>query len=185
MDFRKMTLLYSRVHGLGKRFCFFPLFSFLLWLGTAGPAPAQAPHKITIPRASEMALGHLGVHTHANFLLFDTGDLDVSAMRRDPARFPRLTLRAHCSLPTDRAALPPDLAAFSSPGDPPLPNPYGPIDGGRGKPGWSLLPLHRNGKNFVQVLVPTRFADWLAGQPPAHRRLYSQPQRFTLQISWG
>ena len=74
---------------------------------------------------------------------------------------------------------------FAGATDPPLPNPYGPIEGGSGKPGWTLLPLRKDGKNFVKVLVPSRFADWLAGQPPARRRLYSQPPRFTLQISWG
>ncbi len=178
-----MTTLYSRVFGLGKHpFC---LVSALLWLAAACPASAQSPHKITIPRASQIAFGHLGVHTHANFLLFDTGTLDLAAIQRDPVRFPRLAFRAYSSLPTDRAALPPDLAAFSSPSDPPLPNPYGPIDGGRDKPGWTLLPLHQNGKNFVKVLVPTRFADWLAGQSAARRRAYLQPSRFTLRITWG
>ncbi len=172
---------YTRVGSLGKRFC---LFSALLWLGAACPAPAQTPHKIIILHASQIAFSHLGIHTHANFLLFDTGSSDIAAMQHDPVHFPRLTLRACSSLPTDRAALPPDLVAFSSPTDPPLPNPYGPINGGSGKPGWTLLPLHKDGKNFVKVLVPSRFADWLAGQPPARRRLYSQRQRFTLQISW-
>ncbi len=182
-DFPKMTSTYSRVPGTGKRF--FCLFSAFMWLGAACPASAQSPHKIIIPRVSQSALGHLGVHTHANFLLFNTGILDIPAMQRDPSQFPRLALRAHSSLPTDRAALPPDLAAFGSPSDPPLPNPYGPIDGGYGKPGWTLLPMHRGSKNLVKVLVPTRFADWLAAQPLARRRLYSQPQRFTLQITWG
>lgn len=178
-----MTSTYSRVPGTGKRlFC---LFSALLWLGAARPTPAQTPHRIVVPRASQIVLSHLGVHTHANFLLFDTSTLDIAAMQRDPAQFPRLTLRAHSSLPTDRAALPPDLAVFSSPTDPPLPNPYGPIDGGGGKPGWTLLPLHQNGRNFVKALVPTRFADWLAGQSLARRRAYLPPQRYTLQITWG
>jgi hypothetical protein len=178
-----MTSFYSRVSGIGKRF--FCPFSALLWLAAACPASAQSPHKVTIPRASQISFGHLGVHTHANFLLFDTGSLDTAAMRQDPAHFPRLTLRAYSSLPTDRAALPPDLAAFSSPTDPPLPNPYGPINGGKGKSGWTLLPLSKNGRNLVKVLVPTRFADWLAAQPPARRRAYLQPPRFTLQITWG
>lgn len=177
-----MTSLYSRVSGIGKRFC---LFSAFVWLGAACPASGQTPHKVVVPRASQIALGHLGIHTHANYLLFDTGTLDVARMRQLPAQFPHLTLLARCSLPTDRAALPPDLAAFSSPSDPPLPNPYGPIDGGRGKPGWTLLPLHQNGKNFVKALAPSRFADWLAGQSPARRRAYLQPPRYTLQISWG
>lgn len=177
-----MTSLYSRVHCFGKRFC---LLSALLWLGSACPAPAQTPHKILISRASQIGLSRLGIHTHANFLLFDTGTLDIAAMQRDPAQFPRLTLRAHSRLPTDRAALPPDLAAFSNPGDPPLPNPYGPIDGGNGKPGWGVLPLHQNGRNYVKVLVPSRFADWLAGQSPARRRAYLQPQCYRLSITWG
>ena len=177
-----MTSLYSRVNRPSKPgLWFLPLLCLL----AACPAAAQTPQKLVIPRASQVVIGHLGIHTHANYLLFDTGALDIARMRRDPARFPHLTLRASCSLPTDRAALPPDLAAFSSPGDPPLPNPYGPIEGGRGKPGWTLLPLRQGGKNFVKVLVPTRFADWLAAQPPARRRAYLQPSRFTLQITWG
>lgn len=178
-----MTSLYSPVHCLGKRFCL--LLVALLWLRSACPAPAQTPQKVVIPRASQVVLSHLGVHTHANFLLFDTGTLDITVMQRDPAQFPRLTLRAHSSLPTDRAALPPDLAAFSNPGDPPLPNPYGPIDGGNGKPGWTLLPLNQGGRHFVKALVPTRFADWLNGQSPARRRAYFQPQRYRLLITWG
>ena len=177
-----MTSLYSRVNSRGKLGFYY--FLPLLCLITICPAPAQTPQKIVIPRAFQISFSHLGIHTHANFLLFDTGSLDVAGMRRDPAQFPRLTLRAECSLPTDRAALPPDLAAFSSPTDPPLPNPYGPIDGGHGKPGWTGLPLHQNGSNFVKVLVPTRFADWLAGQPPARRRAYLQPQRYRLTITW-
>lgn len=178
-----MTSLYSRVHGPGKRF--FCSLSVLLWLGAACPAPAQTPHKIVVSRASQIVFSRLGIHTHANFLLFDTGSADIAAMQQNPAHFRHLTLRASSSLPTDRAALPPDLAAFSSPGDPPLPNPYGPIDGGPGKPGWTGLPLHQNGKNRVKILVPTRFADWLAGQPPARRRVYLQPQRYRLTITWG
>lgn len=178
-----MTSFYSRVPRLGKLgFC---LFSALLWLGAACPSPAQTPQKTVVPHASQVVLSHLGVHTHANFLLFDTGTLDIAAMQHDPIHFPHLTIRALSSLPTDRAALPPDLAAFSNPGDPPLPNPYGPIEGGSGKPGWTLLPLHKDGRNFVKALVPTRFADWLAGQSPARRRAYLQPQRYRLSITWG
>ena len=177
-----MNSLYSHLSGSGKHsFC---LFLSLLWLATACPAGAQAAQKVVIPRASQVVLSHVGVHSHANFLLFDTGSLDVLKIRQNPARFPRLTLRAHSSLPTDHAALPPDLAAFSSPGDPPLDNPYGPIDGGSGKPGWTLLPVRQNGKNLVRVLVPTRFANWLALQPPLRRRLYLQPKSYTLTISW-
>lgn len=182
-----MTSFYSRVHSRGKlgSCLLLPLCLMTICVMTTCPAPAQTPEKIVVPRAFQVVFSHLGVHTHANFLLFDTGALDAAKMRQDPAHFPRLTLRASSSLPTDRAALPPDLAAFSSPDDPPLPNPYGPIGGGSGKPGWTLLPLHQNGRNFVKVLVPTRFADWLAGQPPARRRAYLQPQRYKLQITWG
>ncbi len=140
-------------------------------------ACAASPQTVTIPRASSVVLGVLGVHTHADYLLFDTGTRDFS-------RVSPLTLRAFCRLPTDRAALPPDLAAFSRPGDPPLPNPYGPISGGGGRPGWTALPEHRGGRNVVRVLVPTRFANWLAAQPPARRRAYRRPDSYSLRIGW-
>ena len=176
------TALYSRAGCFDKR----RIFVFLcLWLAASCLAGAQTLHKVVISHASAIALGSVGVHTHANSLLFDTGSLDVLKMSQDPVHFPRLKLRAFSSLPTNRAALPPDLAAFSSPSDPPLPNPYGAISGGAGKPGWTVLPVHQNGKNGVRVLVPSRFANWLALQAPARRRLYGQPARFTLQITWG
>ena len=156
----------------------------LLCLGTLAPAAAQPPHKVTIPRAAEVSFSRVGIHTHANYLLFSMGTLDVLMMSRDPAHFPGLKLHAFCVLPTDRAALPPDLATFSSPSDSPLPNPYGPINGGNGKPGWTPFPMHQNSKNYVKVLVPTRFVNWLALQPPAKRRIYLQPQRYSLRITW-
>ena len=37
----------------------------------------------------------------------------------------------------------------------------------------------------MKVLVPTRFANWLAEQPPARRKLYAQPGRYTLTIIWN
>jgi len=179
----RKTTNYTRLNGCGKLpHCFYLL---LLSLGTACSAIAQTPHKVTVARAAEVSLGHLGIHTHANYLAFSTGTLDVLKMSRDPVHFPGLKLRAFCSLPTDHAALPPDLAAFSSPGDPPLPNPYGSISGGAGKPGWMPLSIHQNGRNCVKVLVPTRFANWLALQAPAKRRAYLQPQRYSLQVTWG
>lgn len=177
----KKTQLYTRLNSFGKR----PYrFVLLLCLGIACPLAAQTPYRVTVSRAAGVSLNHLGVHTHANYLLFSTGSLDVLTMSRDPVHFPGLKLRAFCSLPTDHAALPPDLAAFSSPSDPPLPNPYGSISGGAGKPGWMPLPIHQNGRNCVKVLVPTRFANWLALQPPAKRRAYFQPQRYSLQVTW-
>ena len=179
-----MLSLYSRKAQLGKRraAAFLPAgFASLLLLL---PAAAQTASQITIARASRIVFTHTGVHTHANYLLFDTGALNLLTMQRDPARYPHLAFRAHCSLPTDRAALPPDLAAFRSPGDPPLENPYGPVDGG-GKPGWTELPLHQNGRNWVKVLAPTRFANWLAQQSPARRKQYLMPKRYTLKITWG
>ena len=153
-------------------------------LSFVGSASAQTANKIIIPRAARLVFSHTGIHTHANYLLFDTGGDNLLTMQRDPARYPHLAFHAHSSLPTDRAALPPDLAAFSSPGDPPLTNPYGPIDGGSGKPGWTALPLHQNGKNWVKVLAPTRFANWLALQSPARRKQYLMPRHYTLVITW-
>lgn len=141
--------------------------------------------KVVIAHASRVVLSHTGIHTHADYLLFDTGALDLLKVQQDPLHYPHLAFKAHCSLPTDRAALPPDLAALGSPSDPPLPSPYGPIDGAPGKPGWTLLPEHQGGKNSVRVLAPTRFANWLAQQSPARRRQYAQPKHYTLTIWWG
>lgn len=157
----------------------------LICFGLYSSVLAQTVHKVVIPHASRVVFSHTGIHTHADYLLFDTGTLDLLARQHDPVHFPKLTFKAHSSLPTDHAALPPDLAAFSGPGDPPLDNPYGPIDGGPGKPGWSLLPQHQNGKNQVKVMVPTRFVNWLAQQSPARRKQYLQPKRYTLTITWG
>ena len=182
-----MLSVYSRAAQQGKRHVSIFLLVFLAASASAffAPALAQSPHKIVIPRASRLVLGHLGIHTDANYLLFDTDALDLSACQRDPLHYSHLTFKAHSSLPTNHAALPPDLAAFGSPGDPPLQNPYGPIDGGPGKSGWTLLPGHENGRNIVKALVPTRFANWLAAQSPARRRQYAQPNRYTLTITWN
>ncbi len=179
----KILSRYSRVSPQSKRRA--AIFVAALACFVLPPAVAQAPHKTVISHASRVVLSHTGIHTHANYLLFDTGALDLLALQRDPAHYPNLTYKAHSSLPTDHAALPPDLAAFSSPGDPPLENPYGGIDGAPGKSGWTPLPGHQNGKNIVTVMVPTRFANWLAAQPPARRKQYTQPKRYTLVITWG
>ncbi len=176
-----MLLFYSRVIPPSKRpAAFFVAAACCVLL----PASALSPHKTVISRASRVVFSAVGVHTHADYLLFDTGALDLLALQRDPAHYAGLSFKAHSSLPTNHAALPPDLAAFSSPGDPPLENPYGAIDGGSGKPGWTLLPGHQNGKNVVKVLVPTRFANWLAAQSPARRKQYAQPGRYTLVVTW-
>lgn len=146
------------------------------------PAGAQPPGRRVISGASRLALSRTGIHTHADFILFDTGELDLAALQKDPARYPALKVTAHCRLSTDHAALPPELAA---PGDPPLPNPYGPIDGGTGKPGWGIVPFNKNGRHQAKVLVPTRFANWLALQPPARRKVYLDPRRYWLEVRWG
>ena len=145
-------------------------------------AAAQAPGRLVIPRAARVDIGHTGIHTHANFIFFDTGAHDLLAMQADPVHFPHLTLRAHSRLPTDHAALPPDLAM---PGDPPLPNPFGPIEGGGGKPGWSVFPQHEGKRSRAKVTVPTRFANWVALQPPARRKAYLDPRRYWLEVRWG
>ncbi len=153
----------------------------LLALASA-PAGAQAPGRLVIPRAARVDIGHVGIHTHANSILFDTGAHDLAAMQADPAHFPRLTLKAHSRLPTDRAALPPGLAM---PGDPPLDNPYGAMDGGTKGQGWGVIPLHQGGRNTARVVVPTRFANWVALQPLARRKAYGDPRRYWLEVRWG
>lgn len=182
MSDSKILRRYSRVSPQSKRRAAF--FAAVLTSFVLPPTFAQTTHKTVISHASRVVLSRTGVHTHANYILFDTGPLDLLTLQRDPAHYPGLTFKAHSSLPTNHAALPPDLAAFGSPGDPPLENPYGGIDGGPGKSGWTPLPMHQNGKNVVKVLVPTRFANWLAAQPPARRKQYAQPKRYTLVITW-
>ena len=177
-----MRLIHSHASSLSKRL---PAFLLCLLFASIPAASAQAAKKVVIPHAFQVVFSHTGIHTHADYLLFDTGALDILALQSHPATYPNLAFKAHSSLPTDRAALPPDLAAFSSPGDPPLQNPYGPIDGAPGKPGWTVLPVHQNGKNRVKVLVPTRFVNWLAAQSPARRKQYAQPQRYSLVVTWG
>lgn len=162
----------------------------LLGAGGALAAPAAAgrgPHRVVIPAATRLEIGHTGIHTHANFLLFATGHWDVGAMRRDPAHFPHLSVRGRSDLPTDHAALPPELTQT---GDPPLPNPYGPIEGdGAVRHGWDVITGKVNtgtvsGENGARVLVPTRFANWLALQPAARRHRYADRRHWRLEIRW-
>ena len=163
-----------------------PLALCLLLLAP-GWAHAQTPGRLVVPYAARVDIGHTGIHTHANSIVFDTGARDLAAMQADPVHFPHLTLRAHSRLPTDHAALPPDMAM---PGDPPLDNPYGPMDGGATRPGWGVFPLHQGGRNgtvtnAAKVVVPTRFANWVALQPPARRKAYFDPKRYWLEVRWG
>lgn len=149
-------------------------------------AGAQTPGRLIVPRAAHVDIAHTGTHTHANFIFFDTGTRDLAAMQADPIHFSHLTIRAHSRLSTDHAALPPDLAM---PGDPPLDNPYGPMEGGHGKPGWGVIPLHQAGHkgamtNGAKVVVPTRFANWVALQPPTRRKSYLDPRRYWLEVHW-
>ncbi len=155
----------------------------LLGALAAPTAAGDGPHRVVIPAASRLEIGHTGIHTHANFLLFTTGRWDVAAMRRDPTHFPHLSVRGRSDLPTDHAALPPE---FTQPGDPPLPNPYGSIGGdGAGKRGWDVVTEASSGGNEVRVLVPTRFANWLALQPAARQRRYADRRHWHLEIRWG
>ncbi len=159
------------------------LTSFLL-CAFAGPAFAQTPHHILIPRASRIDLSHTGIHTHANFLLFETGSLDAAALQRDTAGHAPLTIIGHSRLSTDHAALPPEYQALAE-GDAPLVNPYGPIDGQKtGKPGWAAFPFTKGGRHWVKVVVPTRFANWVALQPKARQRRYLDERNYSLEIRW-
>ena len=140
------------------------------------------PKAVVIPHAARVDLSHVGMHTHENFVRFDTGTLDVAAMRQDAARYPHLTVRGSSRLPTDHAALPPEWA---SPGDAPLDNPYGPIQGQGKRPGWEVTAGQEGGKNWVKVIVPTRFANWVALQPEKVRRRYLDPRSYSLRVRWG
>lgn len=147
----------------------------------------RAPGRLVVPRAARVDIGHTGIHTHLNFIYFDTGTHDLAAMQADTIHFPHLTLCAHSRLPTDHAALPPGLAI---PGDPPLENPYGPMERRRSRAGWGIVPLHQVGRggaaiNEAKVVVPTRFANWVALQPPARRKAYLDPRQYWLEVCWG
>jgi len=101
--------------------------------------------------------------------------------------FPHLSVRGRSDLPTDHAALPPELTQT---GDPPLPNPYGPIEGdGAVRHGWDVITGKVNtgtvsGENGARVQVPTRFANWLALQPAARRHRYADRRHWRLEIRW-
>ena len=162
-------------------------------IGGALPAAAQqdAPpvpwvaHRVLVPAAAQVDLSHLGAHTHANVIRFDTGNLDVGGLRsgRPSARLRSVRVVGHCRLPTDRAALPPGLSALLQDYGKnygPVPT-YGPIDG---NPGWSFVISHVHGRIRVRYTVPTRFANWVAAQPPALRRRYLDPHSYSLEITW-
>ena len=165
-----------------------PTFLLLLTLALALPAAAQAPdasagfwvpHRVTVPAASQVDYSHLGVHTHANAVLFDTGALDIGQMQSDGTRFRSVRVVGHCRLPTERAALPPGFDALLKDYGP-VPA-YGPIDG---SPGWSSHPFHEDGRNGVKFVVPTRFANWVAGLTPAARHRYKSLHSYSLEITW-
>lgn len=151
-------------------------------LTTAPPAGPWSPHHVLISTAARVDLSHLGIHTHADFVRFDAGTLDVAAMQADKTavQYRNLSLVAHCRLPTDRAALPPGLDSLQKSYGP-IPT-YGPIDG---KPGWSVGSVFvRNGQTWVQFSAPSRFANWVAAQKPALRRRYKDPHSYSLEIRW-
>ena len=145
------------------------------------PAGRWVAHHLTLPTAAKVDLSHLGVHTHANFLCFLTGTLNISTMQADKSapRYRRVRVVGHCRLPTARAALPPDFAALQR--DVGAIPTYGPIDG---KPGWSFHASMQGGRNEVIFSVPTRFANWVAGQPQAVRRRYQDPRSYSLEVTW-
>ena len=157
------------------------LLGILAGLALTGQA-GGIPQEVVIPYAARVDLSHVGLHTHENFVRSDTGALDVAAMRQDAVRYPRLTVRGGARLPTDRAALPPEWA---SPGDAPLDNPYGPIQGQGKRPGWGTVAGHEGDKNWVKVIAPTRLANWVALQPEKVRRRYSDPRSYSLRVRWG
>lgn len=185
---REISALFFPGEARRKRRVLSPcLFVLSLFVLAAGGAGAQTPGRLVVPRAARVDIGHTGIHTHANFIFFETGARDLLAMQADPVHFPRLTLRAHSRLPTDHAALPPDM---TMPGDPSLPNPFGPMDGGPKGPGWGVSPVHQAGRNGAvingaKVTVPTRFANWVALQPSARRKAYVDPRRYWLEVRWG
>ncbi len=148
--------------------------------GSVIRAHAQsAAHHVTIPAAVEVDLSHLGEHTHANRLRFDTGRLDVAAMQADGARYRSVRVVGHCRLPTDHAALPPGFEALQKSFGP-IPT-YGPMDG---RPGWSSAASTVKGRHEVTFSVPTRFANWVAGRPVAVRRRYKDPKSYSLEVTW-
>ena len=160
----------------------------LLLISLALSAAAQSPdapaggwiaHHVTIPAAAQVDYSHLGVHTHANAVLFNTGSLDIGQMQSDATRYRNIRVVGHCRLPTDRAALPPGFDALLKDYGP-VPA-YGPMDG---QPGWSSHPFHAKGRNGVKFVVPTRFANWVAGLTPAARHRYQSLNSYSLDMTW-
>ena len=143
------------------------------------PIASWVRHRVTIPAASQVDLSHLGVHTHANFIRFATGSVDVGKMQADQTLYRNVHVTGHCRLPTDRAALPPGFESLLQQ-DGPVPT-SGPIDG---SPGWSYHPADKSGHHQITFSVPTRFANWVACQPPALRHRYKALHSYSLEITW-
>jgi hypothetical protein len=126
--------------------------------------------------AARVDISHLGVHTHANLVLFQLSLQEAAILQGSS----HVRVVAHCRLPTNKASMPPgfqwlahDYGAIPT---------YGPIDG---SPGWSVSDVFaKNGKKFVKVSVPSRFANWVASQPSALRLRYQNRRNYSLEIRW-
>jgi hypothetical protein len=158
-------------------------------LATAQPARAAAipkwtEHHARIARANRVDLSHVGIHTDANFVEFQSLSVNlggiVARCLGPKAVCRNLQIVAHCLLSTNHAALPPGLGwlgrAFG-----PVPDQYGSIDG---KPGWSVKVVLNHGAGYAQVSIPSRFANWVAEQKPALRARYLDPKNYWATVNW-
>ncbi len=165
-----------------KLFFLSALIALAVGAAAQSPAPGMGhwtPRRVVVPAASRVDISHLGVHTHADLLLFPLSAQSVAALQGGP-QFRAVRVVAHCRLPTDQAALPPGFGWLTKDAGP-IPT-SGAIDG---DPGWSISPLFQEGgRDFVKVSVPTRFANWVAGQPPAVQKRYRNRQSYSLEITW-
>jgi hypothetical protein len=157
----------------------------------SGSAPVEPAWPVTIhrsiylPRANAVVVGHEGIHTHRNYILFVIPGATPRAMFNDDRhlKYRHVQFTAHCRLPTDHAALPFSLPIVGT--EPPGLDLYGAIDGqSRYQRGWGVDDVNDLPPGIVHVMIPSRFVDWLARRPRDVQNRYADPANYSLQASW-
>jgi hypothetical protein len=165
--------------------------SLALSASIAGSAPVEPAwpvtvhHEVHLSRASAVVIGHAGIHTHHNYILFLVPGAAPRVMFNDDRhiRYRHVAFTAHCRLPTDHAALPFSIPIFGT--QPPGLDLYGAIDGqALCERGWGVDDISRLPAGLVRVMIPSRFVDWLVRQPPNLQRQYANPANYSLDGNW-